>query len=92
MQLHHSRLHGFVFRAAGRFGDGPADVVKRAFPLAGFAVQAVGRIGGLDLLVDHFIDACRAERNAGRAELRGAFVHADRWRPESVRWQGCSSR
>ena len=45
-------LHYFVSWAAGAFGDCPADIIERAFALAGLAVQAVRRICGLDHTVN----------------------------------------
>jgi len=71
-------LHPFVARAAAAFGGRPADVVERALPLTGLAVQAVRRVGGLDLVVDRLVDARRAERNARRVQDRAALRVADR--------------
>lgn len=71
-------LHYLVSRAAGAFGDGPANVVERTLSLAGFAVQAVGGIGRFDLFMDGFIHARGAEGNARGAEFRPAFLDTDR--------------
>jgi len=67
-------LHSFVARAAAALGAGPADIVKRAFPLAGFAVQTVRRVGRLDLVANRLIDAGRAKHNARAGELRRALI------------------
>ena len=66
----------FVTGAAGAFGGSPADVIKRAFALAGFAVDAVRWICGPDLVMDSLIDACRAKGDAGTIEFWGAFLRA----------------
>ncbi len=61
-------LQSFVSWAAGAFGAGPADIIKGTFPLAGLAMQTIGRIGGFNLAVNGFIYAGWAESNAGAAE------------------------
>jgi len=72
-----ANLHSFISRAAGAFGDSPADVIKRAFALAGLAVQAVGGVGGLDLALDGFIDSAGTKRDAGCGEQGYAPCLAD---------------
>jgi len=70
-------LHSLISRSTGAFGSGPADIVERTLPLTGPAVQAVGRIGRLNLIVHSFINASRAERNTGAVEPRCAFSPAN---------------
>ena len=69
--------HGFVSWAAGAFGDGPADVVEGTLPLAGFAVQTVGGVGRVNLIMNRFIYARRAERNTGAVKFRCALGPAN---------------
>ena len=67
-------LHGAVIRPTAAFGAGPCDVLRRVFNVAGFAVQAVGRV---DLqarlsavLLHNFIHAGRAVARFGAGVLR----------------------
>ena len=71
------RLHSSVSWAAGAFGDRPSDIVKGALSLAGFAVQAVGRIGRLYFVVYRLVYARRAEGDTGAVEPRCAFSAAN---------------
>jgi hypothetical protein len=71
------RLYSFVSRAAGAFGDCPADIVEGAFSPAGFAVQAIGWIGRLYDALNGLVYACRTESNAGGIKFGGAFLGAD---------------
>lgn len=70
-------LHSLIARSAAAFGDRPPDIVEGTFSLAGFAVQAVGRVGRLYLVVDCLIYSRRAERNTGTVEYRRAFGSAN---------------
>ena len=67
-------LHSFVSWAAATFGNRPADIVKRTFPLTSFTVQTIRGIGRLYLAVDDFIDTSRAKRNAGSTILRRTLL------------------
>jgi len=70
-------LQSLITRPASTLGGRPADIIERAFPLAGLAVQAIGRIGRLYLLADSFVYTGRAERNARPAEFGGALPLTD---------------
>jgi len=70
-------LHPFVAWSAAAFRDSPSDIVERAFPLACFAVQAVGWIGGFYLVMNSFIHTGRTKRNAGTVKFRRTFGPAN---------------
>jgi len=70
-------LHSLISRSAATFGDRPSDIIERTFSLAGLTVQAVGRVGRLDLVVNRLVDSRRAESYAGIVEFRLAFGFAN---------------
>jgi len=70
-------LQSFITRSASAFGDCPSDIVEWTFSLAGLAMQTVGRIGRLYLIVHRLVYPRRTECNAGTAELRSAFFRTD---------------
>jgi hypothetical protein len=70
-------LHSFITWAACAFGTGPADIIKGALTLAGLAVEAIGRIGGLDDVLDGFIYTRWAKCYAGAVKAWCAFCPAD---------------
>jgi hypothetical protein len=70
-------LHSLVSRPAAAFRDGPADIVEGAFALTGFAVKAIGGIGGLYYIADGFVNTGGTKSDAGAAENRGAHCPAD---------------
>ena len=70
-------LQSFITRSAAAFGNGPSDIVEGTFSLTGLAVQTVGWIGRLYLVVNRLIYPRRTECNAGTVEPRSAFFHTD---------------
>ena len=72
-----NNLHTFIAGSAAAFRDGPADIVERALPLAGLAVQTVRWIGRLYFITDGLIYARRTESDAGTVEHRCAFGPAN---------------
>ena len=72
-----NNLHSLITRSTAAFRDRPSDIVERAFPLAGLAVQAVGWVGRLYFIADGLIYARRTEGDAGTVEHRCAFGPAN---------------
>ena len=70
-------LHSFVAWAACSFGAGPADVIKGAFSLAGLAVEAIRRVGGLDDVLNRLIYTRGAKCYTGAVKAWCAFCSAD---------------
>ena len=68
------QLHTFIARAPTAFWGSPADIIERAFSLAGFTVDAVRLICRPDLVMDSLIDPCWTKGDAGTIKLRGAFL------------------
>ena len=72
-----NNLHSFVTWAAGAFGACPADIVERALPLAGLAVQAVGWISRLYDIMNRLIYTRRAECDTWTIKNRCALGFTD---------------
>ena len=66
-------LHSLIAWPAPAFRNSPPDIVERALPLAGFAMQTVGWIGWLYFIVHRLVYTRRAECNTGTIEYGCAF-------------------